>query len=71
MEHYTKDELELFRNDRMSLLKKIGCASHLKSCPKCAGVLRELEEDDRLIAEIRSSVELYRNLSAPAAHASK
>ena len=73
MDHYTKDELDLFRNGRMSLLKRIGCASHLKGCPKCAGALRELEEDDRLIAEIRSSVELYRNLSAPvpAAHASK
>ena len=73
MAHYTKDELELFRHGQMSLLGKISCSSHLKCCPECARLLRELEEDDRLIAEIRSSVELYRDLArpVPAAHPSK
>ena len=63
MTHYAREELELYRNRQMSLLKRIACAAHLKECPKCARLLRELDEDDRLIAEIRSSVELYRDLS--------
>ena len=73
MAHCTREELELYRGRQMSLLKRIACAAHLKECPKCARLLRGLDEDDHLIAEIRSSVELYRNLSelAPAAPASK
>ena len=73
MTHCTREELELYRHRQLSLLKRIACASHLKECSECARLLRELEADDRLIAEIRSSVELYRNLSgpAPAAPASK
>lgn len=66
MTHCTREDLELYRSRQMSLLKRIACASHLKACPDCARLLRELEEDDRLIAEIRSSVELYQNLSGPA-----
>ena len=69
MPHYTKEELELYRNKQMSLLKRIACAAHLKECPECARLLRELDDDDRLIAEIRSSVELYRDLSEPASAA--
>ena len=73
MSHCTREDLELYRNRQLSLLKRIACASHLKECPECARLLRELEADDRLIAEIRSSVELYRNLSerAPAAPTGK
>ena len=73
MTHCTREDLELYRNRQLSLLKRIACASHLKECPECARLLRELDEDDHLIAEIRSSVELYRNLSerAPAAPTGK
>ena len=66
MTHCTREELELYRNRRMSLLRRIACASHLQECAECARLLRELEEDDRLIAEIRSGVELYQRLSRPA-----
>ena len=66
MAHYSREELELYRSKQMSVLKRIACASHLKECAGCARLLRELEEDDQLIAEIRSSVELYRDLSGPA-----
>lgn len=73
MTHCTREDLELYRNNQMSLLKRIACASHLKTCPECSRLLRELEEDDRLIAEIRSGVELYQKLSgrAPAAPTGK
>lgn len=65
MAHYTREELELYRSKQMSVLKRIACASHLKECAGCARLLRELDEDDHLIAEIRSSVELYQTLSGP------
>ena len=65
MAHYSREDLELYRSKQMSVLKRIACTSHLKECAECARLLRELEDDDRLIAEIRSSVELYQNLSGP------
>ena len=49
MKHYTKEELELFRHDRMSVLGRIACAAHLKNCEDCAARLRELEEEDRFV----------------------
>ena len=63
MTHYTKEDLEFYRSKQMPLLRRMICASHLKGCPDCARLLRELEEDDRTINDIRSSVELYQNLS--------
>ena len=41
MKHYTKEELELFRNGKMSLLSRISCSGHLKNCPDCAGLMEE------------------------------
>ena len=63
MSHYTKEELDLFRNGKMSVLRKITCSGHLKSCPKCAGLLEELAEDDRFISDLRSSVQMFQKLS--------
>ena len=63
MKHYTKEELDLYRNGKMSVLGKISCAAHLKSCPECATLLQELEEDDKLIAHLRASVQIYSDLS--------
>ena len=62
MEHYTKEELDLFRNDRMSVLGKIRCSAHVKNCPECAKLLEELNEDDQLLRDLRGSVELYQQL---------
>ena len=45
MKHYTKEELELYRNGKMSVLGKILCSVHLKKCKKCADLLAELTED--------------------------
>ena len=64
MEHYTKEELDLFRNDKMSVLRKIRCSAHVKNCPQCAKLLEELNEDDQLLRDLRGSVELYQQLSA-------
>ena len=51
MKHYTKEELELYRNGKMSVLGKILCSVHLKKCKKCADLLAELTEDDLIEAE--------------------
>lgn len=70
MKHYTKEELELFRHDGMSVLGRIACAAHLKECESCAALLRELEEEDRFVEDLRNSVRLYKDLNAdkPAPH---
>ena len=64
MKHYTKEELELFRHDRMSVLGRIACAAHLKNCEDCAARLRELEEEDRFVDDLRTSVRLYKDLNS-------
>ena len=63
MEHYTKEELDLFRNDKMSVLGKIRCSAHVKNCPQCAKLLEELNADDQLLRDLRGSVELYQQLA--------
>ena len=65
MKHYTKEELELYRHDQMSVLGRIACSAHLKNCETCAGALRELEEEDRFVDDLRTSVRLYKDLSSP------
>lgn len=63
MEHYTKEDLELYRHNEMSVLGRITCASHLKICPKCEKLLRELEDEDRFVADLRKSVKIYKDLA--------
>ena len=63
MKHYTKEELELFRNGQMSILGRLRCSAHLKACQECSKVMEELKEDDNLISEVRGSVQLYKELS--------
>ena len=63
MKHYTREELELYRNGQMSVLGRITCTSHLRECPECMKIMEELKEDDKLIANLRSSVQLYQELS--------
>ncbi len=62
-EHYTKEELDQYRNGGMSILRKIGCSTHLKNCPACAKLLEELNADDQLLRDLRGSVELYQQLA--------
>lgn len=71
MEHYTKEELDQYRNGGISVLRKISCAAHLKKCRACAKLLKELEADDQLLRDLRGSVELYQQLaSEPKTHRS-
>lgn len=63
MEHYTKEELDQYRNGGMSVLRKISCSAHLKSCPQCRKQLRELSLDDQFLRDLRGSVELYRQFA--------
>lgn len=63
MEHYTKEELDQYRNGGMSVLRKISCAAHLKNCEACAKLLKELEADDQLLRDLRGSVALYQQLA--------
>ena len=57
--HYTKEDLELFRNHQMSILGRLTCQAHLKECPECARILKELSEDDDFIRQLRASAHVY------------
>ena len=59
VKHYTKEDLELFRNHQMSILGRFACQAHLKECPECAALLKELSEDDDFIRQLRASARLY------------
>jgi len=63
MKHYTKEELDLYRNGEMSVLGRIACTNHLHNCRDCTKLLEELKEDDSLIDNLRSSILLYQQLS--------
>lgn len=60
--HYTKEDLELFRNHQMSILGRLTCQAHLKECPKCARLLKELSEDDDFIRQLRASAQIYEEI---------
>ena len=60
--HYTKEDLELFRNHQMSILGRLACQAHLKECPECANLMRDLYEDDDFIRQLRASARLYESL---------
>ena len=62
-EHYSKEELELYRNHQLSVLGQISCGAHLKECPACAKLLEELDADERFLRELRASVRIYDSLS--------
>ena len=62
MKHYTKEELELYRNGKMSILGRITCSSHLKTCEQCSKTIKALEDDDTLIKHLRSSLQIYQDL---------
>ena len=57
--HYSKEDLELYRNHQMSILGRLTCQAHLKECPACAALLKELSEDDDLIRQLRASAQIY------------
>lgn len=59
MKHYTKEELERYRNKGMSVFGRMNCAAHLKECASCAALLAELDNDATFIGKIRESVKRY------------
>ena len=69
--HYSKEELELYRNHQMSVLGQISCSAHLKACPACAKLLEELKAEDLFLHDLRASVKVYDMLSKKEAHETK
>ena len=57
--HYSKEDLELYRNHQMSILGHLTCQAHLKECPECTALLKELSEDDDFIRQLRASAQIY------------
>jgi hypothetical protein len=59
MKHYTKEELESYRQHGMSVLGRLTCSAHLKECAACADLLKELEADDAFVMELRDSIRIF------------
>lgn len=59
MKHYTKEELESYRQHGMSVLGRLACSAHLKECAACADLLKELEADDAFVMELRDSIRIF------------
>lgn len=68
MAHYTKEELDLYRTGKLSLLGKFNCTAHLKNCPECSKLLEELEQDDKLLKDLKESCRLFQKLARPCSH---
>lgn len=65
MSHYTKEELDLYRTGKLSLLGRLNCTAHLKNCPECSRLLEELEQDDKFLKDLKESCRLFRELARP------
>ena len=59
MSHYTKEELEQYRNKEMPVIKRLNCAAHLKECASCATLLAELDDDAAFVSRLRDSLKRY------------
>lgn len=57
--HYSKEDLELYRNHQMSILGRLTCQAHLKECSECSKLLKELSEDDDFLRQLRASAQIY------------
>ena len=57
--HYTKEKLELFRNNEMSTSDSQTCQAHLNECPECTRLLEDLSKDDEFIRQLRISVQAF------------
>ena len=62
MKHYSKEELERYRNHEMPVLKRILCAGHLTECRVCSSRLEELNADDHFLDELRSSIRIFQKI---------
>ena len=71
MAHYTKEQLESYRNGNISVLGRITCSIHLKNCEACSKLLDELAEDDKLISELQNSIEVFQRITEDTASVSK
>lgn len=53
--HYAIHELDQYRSRTMNLFRRLACRCHLLHCQKCRAQLRQLEQDDLFLAELRQS----------------
>lgn len=59
MKHYTIDEIDRFVHGNMSILARVKCSLHLKSCPECHSLISQLEKDDVLIDKLKNAIEEF------------
>ena len=53
MNHFSYAELDMCRNKIMPFWKRFLCRCHLRRCAACRDLLEQLEQDEKLIVQIR------------------
>ena len=62
MECPKEEDIILYRYNRLPFRKKILYSQHIKKCKRCAAVLENIYKDDKLIAEMQNSINVFQNL---------
>ncbi len=63
MKHYSKEELELYRNRELGLWNQMVCRAHLKKCTQCRTLLQRLEKDNPLLNSLKEGVRILNELA--------
>ena len=58
--HYAIYELDQYRGRAMNLFRRLACRCHLLHCRQCREKLRQLAQDDLLLADLRRSEQQMR-----------
>ena len=59
MKHYTKEELEMYRDCALGKWNRMVCAAHLKKCTECRNRYNTLLKDDVFLREVKNSVLIF------------
>lgn len=63
MKHYSKEELEMYRNRELGVWNQMVCKAHLKKCVECRASLQNLDKEDTLLRTLKKSVRLFNELA--------
>lgn len=63
VKHYSKEELNLYRNRELGIWNQMVCKAHLKKCAECRKVLENLEKENPLLNSLQEGVRILNELA--------
>ena len=63
MTHYKLEELDCYKHGEMSIYNRIKCAKHLKNCQDCQKKLLKLNNNDKLIIDVKRNLNKFKELT--------